>query len=136
MLGIKSRQRRLRDRGGKLANAKILDLKRGTPSWKNAEHTTETTKLTFTLLVQTRLEAPFEAVVTARMDKIPVRDYTVGDLVRVVYDPADHSKVLMDEPRTLKIPRSMKGDRAAINAAIEAHQAAIRAEIDADQRGI
>lgn len=90
---FKSKADRLRKAGGTSANATVLERR---PAMVGLALQEELARLyVYRLRVEPEDEAPFEAEV-----KIIARDayHEVGERTLVVYDPANHGKVVFDVP--------------------------------------
>jgi hypothetical protein len=103
-------EKKLRERG-KSAPAKILAVKPTRMSVSHGDPRHAELVVRLSLRLRPPGEAAFDAEVTAREGPL-YWDYTTGDMVIALYDPADHDCVCVDTEAT-EAARKAKRDKAA-----------------------
>lgn len=119
-------EKRLRKGAGKTARAMIVDAKKGhwvSSTGGNESQLANSAKVTWTLTLRVTPdgEPPFDATVKEafRAGGRP----TINDDIKVLYDPQDHSKVVIDHTPMTDAERMERRRRAAEKALAQGHTA-------------
>jgi putative oligomerization/nucleic acid binding protein len=103
MLGFGSLEQKLREEGGRQAQATVLKAKQGIPtsmSEGSAMYGEDITRWHYLLRVEPEGEEPFEAKIVIRINHLDGLSLQEGEKAIVLYDPDDHRKVAFDVKAT------------------------------------